>query len=53
MTNLLSKDPSKRMTADEILLDPWLQGATLEKINKKQFIPPFKPNLMTYNFDDS
>lgn len=52
MINLLSKDPSQRMTATEILKDPWVKGATLEYINAKKLSPPFKPNLLSYNFDD-
>jgi serine/threonine protein kinase len=50
MLNLLNKDPKQRMSAVEILKDPWLKGATLEKINSKQYVPPFKPSLLAYNF---
>jgi len=47
------KSPEQRPTLNEILSHKWCGDYTLEHINSKRLKPPFKPDLLKYNFDDA
>jgi serum/glucocorticoid-regulated kinase 2 len=53
LERMLLKVPESRPTLEEVLKHHWCGGHTLQQINLKLLQPPFKPNLLKYNFDDS
>jgi serum/glucocorticoid-regulated kinase 2 len=57
LSQLLVKDPSKRLGnfngIQDIWSHPWLLGITESDVLTKRLLPPFKPNILEENFDNS
>lgn len=55
LRGLLEKNPSKRLGhlygAKEILIHPWVGKVNRKLIESKGLVPPFKPDLSSFNFD--
>jgi serine/threonine protein kinase len=52
LSRLLERDPNRRLGAngaDEIRKHPFFENIDWDKLNKKLLIPPFRPNVVSYN----